>query len=139
MRQTIVLVLAILLLAACTAVQKPAQNTTPQQTVPSVQEPKPNSTPTVSEAPKEDIIKIASTPTTLFNDKKQKFQFRSYTMELLFVAEDGSGCQIKINGQSNWYAKEDEVPFDETLKVRVLNAYPTHGYQGDSCYVAFIG
>lgn len=134
------LVLALIFLAACAPrPQEVVQpNASVQQPNITVEQPKPNVT--VQPEPKDETIKIASTPFTMYNAKKEKFQFRAYTLELLYVASDGSACQIRINGQSNWYGRDEEIPFDEGLKVRVMQAFPTHGYTtGDSCQVALIG
>ena len=98
-----------------------------------------NTTVVSTVEPKQETVQIASTPTTLYNDEKQKFQYRSYTLELMYVATDGSGCQIKINGKSNWYNKDEDVSFDEALKIRVMQAVPTHGYGGDACQIALFG
>lgn len=132
MKQLISFSILLLFLAACAPVQTMPNATQPQQNTT-----KPGSNVTVVE-PKENIVRINSSVTTLYNDEKQKFKWGNYVIELLYVSSDGSGCQLRIDGKSNWYSKDEDTRVDELLVIRVLNGYPTHGFTGDVCQIAII-
>jgi len=131
MKRLVLFSMLLMFLVACTATQ-PVQNTTPVSNTT-----KPVSNVSVVE-PKETYVRINNTITTLYNDGKQKFKWGNYVIELLYVSSDGSGCQLSIDGKSNWYSKDEDTRVDELLVIRVLTGYPTHGFTGDVCQIALI-